>query len=343
MTVALWLAEAQSSQRDILMSLQRAKSSHDLHLIASHRHDRPEILSLADEAIVEPHDDSRVPYVVQRAIDKGVSVLLTGRNGVDYEPYRTRLARHGVRLLTGATCADTLHIIDDKYAFTKHCRAHDLPVAMAWRFDNIDELTALIAKHGGQRLCVKPVQGIFAEGFWILDNHHGQTDPFYHLYRTEHKKIHTDEFLHAYQNSPHAKQTPMLLMPYLSGQEHSIDVVCERGKILGAVTRHKVGQVQYVGYEPSVMDVVVPLIRAFGTDGIVSVQTRADEHGNHQILEINPRPSGGIGYTVHGGLDLTVLAMLYFAGLTARPSLDESIRQITPCKVRPLMTSVRID
>ncbi|STZ03038.1 ATP-grasp domain-containing protein [Moraxella equi] len=327
----------------MLISLQRIKQTHDLYIIASHRHDRPEILSLADETIAEPNDESRVPFVVDSAINKGVSVLLTGRNGVDYEPYHSQLARHGVRLLTGATCVDTLYTIDDKFTFTQHCYAHNIPVATAWRFDSFDELTALIAKHGNQRLCIKPVQGIFAEGLWILDNHHGQTDPFYHLYRTNHKKIHTDEFLHAHQNSPHAKQTPMLLMPYLSGQEYSIDVVCERGEILGAITRHKVGSVQYVGYERSVMDVVVPLIQSFGADGIVSVQTRADEHGNHKVLEINPRPSRGIGYTVHGGLDLTVLAMLYFAGLTARPSLDDSIRQITPCKVRPLMTSVRID
>lgn len=90
------------------------------------------------------------------------------------------------------------------------------------------------------------------------------------------------------------------------------------------------------------MELVIPLIKHFKADGIVSVQTRADEHGRHHALEINTRPSGGIGYTVHGGLDLTQLGMLYFAGLTNKPTLSESIRQIKPCAVRPLMTSVRI-
>ncbi|WP_410724785.1 ATP-grasp domain-containing protein, partial [Burkholderia sp. SIMBA_019] len=34
-----------------------------------------------------------------------------------------------------------------------------------------------------------------------------------------------------------------------------------------------------------------------GCDGIVSVQTKADDSGQHRVLEINSRPSGGIGYT----------------------------------------------
>lgn len=342
MTTTLWLAEAQSSLRDMLLSLQNIKDKHALHLIASHRHDRPEILSLADTAMTEPSDDERVAWVVKNAISHGASVLLTGRNGADYEMYRDELTRSGVRLLTGASDRQTLLDIDDKFAFTKICQAHNIPVAKAWQFSTADELTRLIEQHGHERLCVKPVHGIFAEGFWILDNHHGNTDPFYHLYHTDFKKIHTDEFIHAYKNSTLMKDKPMLLMPYLSGQEYSIDVVCEHGEILGAVTRHKVGSVQYVGYEQSVMDVVIPLIQVFGCDGIVSVQTRADDKGRHHVLEINSRPSGGIGYTVHGGLDLTVLGMLYFAGLTNKPRLDESIRQITPCAVRPLMTSVKI-
>lgn len=341
-TCTLWLAEAQSSLRDMLLSLQAVKDKHRLHLIASHRHHRPEILSVADTAFSEPSDDGRVAWVVKNAISHGASVLLTGRNGADYEPYRDELSGHGVRLLTGATDRQTLLDIDDKFTFSQICTQHQIPVAKAWRFSSADELIALLDEHGDKRLCVKPVHGIFAEGFWVLDNHTGDTDPFYHLYRTDFKKIHTDEFMHAYKNSTMMTDKPMLLMPYLSGQEYSIDVVCEHGQVLGAVTRHKVGQVQHVGYETSVMDVVIPLIQTFGCDGIVSVQTRADKDGNHHVLEINTRPSGGIGYTTHSGLDLTVLAMLYFGGLTDKPNLVDSTQKITPCAVRPLMTSVKI-
>ena len=84
-----------------------------------------------------------------------------------------------------------LESIDDKFAFMQHCHAHDIPVANAWRFDNTAELEALLSQHGDQPLCVKPVVGIFAQGFWRLDS--GKTedstyDSFEHLYFTEEKK-----------------------------------------------------------------------------------------------------------------------------------------------------------
>ncbi|MEH6668725.1 MAG: carboxylate--amine ligase, partial [Psychrobacter sp.] len=52
--VAAWLAEGQSSQRDMLESLQSLKSksssssNNPFQVIASHRHDRPEIFEFAD-------------------------------------------------------------------------------------------------------------------------------------------------------------------------------------------------------------------------------------------------------------------------------------------------------
>ena len=363
-TVTAWLAEGQSSQRDMLASLQSLKSQSDtpFNIIASHRHNRPEIFEFADSVYLEPSvtplDDDEQPiteaiiprwqFVLEQAKQHNVKVLLTGRNGIDYEAQREAFSAAGIRLLTGATSVAALESIDDKFAFMQHCHVHDIPVADAWRFDNVVELKALLAKHGHQPLCVKPVTGIFAQGFWRLDSgkEEGETyDSFEHLYFTEEKKINTDQFLNAYTNSQmiHERPIPMLLMPYLSGQEYSIDVVCEYGEVLAAITRHKTGKIQHIGYDRSVMDVVIPLIKVFGCDGIVSVQTKADDAGQQRVLEINSRPSGGIGYTTHSGVDLTQVGFSYWLGLTEKPDLDDIIQKITPCQVRSIMTSVMID
>lgn len=349
MPTTIYLAEGQSSQRDMLQSLQALKPQYDLQIIASHRHERPEILDCADIAYQEPHDPEQKPqqyakqrceFVINHAKKHHAKVLLTGRNSRDYEPYRQNLQNAGIRLLTGATSMAMLDKIDNKADFTQYCQQQHIPVATAWQFDNLTQLQELLNQHQSKDLCVKPVSGIFAQGFWKLCD----VDSFEHLYLTDNKKIATEQFLSAYQHSQMVvqKPIPMLLMPYLSGREYSIDVVCERGEVLGAVTRYKHGSVQYVGYDSDVMAVVIPLIRAFGCDGIVSVQTKADEQGVHHVLEINSRPSGGIGYTVHCGVDLTQLAFLYFSGLIDKPKLDDIVVQITPCAVRPLMTSVRI-
>ena len=382
--IAVWLAEGQSSQRDMLASLQRLKQQADspFSVIASHRQNRPEIFAFADQVYREPSakaksdnfvelsfDDNtpkhihlasanlaalsetlipRWQFVLQNAKQQNVKVLLTGRNGSDYEAYRDKFAAAGIRLLTGATEVATLEMIDDKFAFMQHCHAHNIPVADAWRFDNVEQLKALLAEHDHQPLCVKPVTGIFAQGFWRLDTGKASAeryDSFEHLYFTEDKKIHTAQFINAYAHSQMITEQPiaMLLMPYLAGQEYSIDVVCEYGEVLAAVTRHKTGKIQHIGYDESVMAVVIPLIKAFGCDGIVSVQTKADDNGEHRVLEINSRPSGGIDYTVHSGIDLTQIGFAYWLGLTAKPNLADIAAQIIACQVRSVALTVKIE
>ena len=382
--IAAWLAEGQSSQRDMLASLQtlKTKTSVPFTVIASHRHDRPEIFECADIVYREPSKqndnsdeqsinveivetsiatsvetssalttDTAIPrwqFVLEHAKENNVKVLLTGRNGIDYEAHREAFTAAGIRLLTGATSVSMLETIDDKFAFMHHCHLHNIPVAAAWRFDTIDELEALLVEHDHQPLCVKPVTGIFAQGFWRLDsgkNDDNQYDSFEHLYFTEDKKINTAQFIDAYRNSQMIKERPipMLLMPFLSGQEYSIDVVCEYGEVLAAITRYKTGKIQHIGYDESVMDVVIPLIKAFSCDGIVSVQTKADDDGQHRVLEINSRPAGGIGYTTHSGVDLTQVGFGYWLGLTTKPKLEEVVKRIIPCQVRSIMMSVKIE
>ena len=364
---AVWLAEGQSSQRDMLASLQTLKNHADtpFNIIASHRHNRPEIFEFADSVYREPststadNDEQTVlesveplmprwQFVLEQAQKNNVKVLLTGRNGIDYEAHREAFDAAGIRLLTGAASVAALEVIDDKFAFMQQCHQHDIPVAEAWRFDNVAELEALLDMHGDQPLCVKPVTGIFAQGFWRLDlakNDGELYDSFEHLYFTEEKKINTTQFINAYANSlmVHERPIPMLLMPYLSGQEYSIDVVCEYGEVLAAVTRYKTGKIQHIGYEQAVMDVVIPLIKAFGCDGIVSVQTKADDDGHHRVLEINSRPSGGIDYTSHSGVDLTQVGFAYWLGLTDKPILADIAQQITPCQVRSIMVGVKVE
>jgi hypothetical protein len=365
-STAAWLAEGQSSQRDMLASLQALKTQSEtsFNIIASHRHDRPEIFEFADDVYLEPsiapidsceevdvEPEPVIPrwqFVLEQAQQHNVKVLLTGRNGIDYEAHREVFDAAGIRLLTGATSVASLESIDDKFAFMQQCHSHDIPVADAWRFDTTEQLEALLAKHGHQPLCVKPVTGIFAQGFWRLDlgkTAEEQYDSFEHLYFTEEKKISTAQFINAYTNSlmVHERPIPMLLMPYLSGQEYSIDVVCEYGEVLAAITRYKTGKIQHIGYEQSVMDVVIPLIKAFNCDGIVSVQTKADDDGQHRVLEINSRPSGGIGYTTHSGVDLTQVGFAYWLGLTDKPKLADIAQKITPCQVRSIMIGVKVE
>ncbi len=58
-------------------------------------------------------------------------------------------------------------------------------------------------------------------------------------------------------------------------------------------------------------------------DGMVNVQTRHNAEGKPLLLEINMRPSGGIGYTRYSGVNLPGLYAFHTLGLMD----DDQVRQ----------------
>ena len=100
---SIWLAEGQSSQRDMLLAMQAMKCQYNLPMtiVASHRQPRPEILNCADIAYQEPSEPSeRVGFVLEQAKKHNSKVILTGRNSKHYEARRQDFKAAGIRLLT---------------------------------------------------------------------------------------------------------------------------------------------------------------------------------------------------------------------------------------------------
>ncbi|MNY66496.1 carbamoyl phosphate synthase-like protein [compost metagenome] len=52
------------------------------------------------------------------------------------------------------------------------------------------------------------------------------------------------------------------------------------------------------------MDVARAVIAELKLDGLINVQTKADAAGNPVLLEVNTRPSGGVGYSAAAGVNL---------------------------------------
>ena len=112
-------------------------------------------------------------------------------------------------------------------------------------------------------------------------------------------------------------------MPYLPGPEYSVDMVVSQGTVLAAIGRRKVGVLQYLENEGEAIELAIDCARLMNADGMVNVQTRHNAEGKPLLLEINMRPSGGIGYTRHSGVNLPGLYAFHTLGLMD----DEQVRQ----------------
>ncbi|AHG42695.1 carboxylate-amine ligase [Pseudomonas syringae CC1557] len=296
----IWFLEGQASQRDVIIGARDALPA-SVRIIASHRQQRSEITGLADVALQEPLDnEERIDWVLENARSLGVKVIIAGRVGGLYEAQRARFIAEGLDLVTGGTSLQTFLDVDNKSRFTAAAEAAGLACIPAITACNAEELQAAydtLAVSG--EVCIKPVVGIYGQGFWRFK---AEADAFRCFANPDARETTFSAYLDAYRQSDDLPA--MLLMPYMPGSECSVDMVCEGGKAVAYVGRRKVGLNQTFERDSAAVQLAVRAAEHFVCDGLINVQTRDDADGQPRLLEINPRYSGGIGYTRHTDVNL---------------------------------------
>ncbi|WP_110947021.1 ATP-grasp domain-containing protein [Pseudomonas bohemica] len=296
----IWFLEGQASQRDIILGAIEALPS-SVQVLASHRQDRPEITGVAHLSFVEPEDRSeRIEWIIRTSLGHSVKVVLAGRVGGAYEAHRAEFEAAGLTLVTGGVSTRTFDLVDDKARFTAEAKRVGLPCIPAITVKTAAELRAAYdAFSPSGEVCIKPVVGIYGQGFWRFKE---GVDPFRCFAHPDARQVEFETYHRIFDATP--AREPMLIMPYLPGSECSVDMVCEAGKVVAFVGRRKVDVHQTFERFSPATDLAIAAAEHFGCDGIVNVQTRDDASGNPHLLEINPRYSGGIGYTRETGINL---------------------------------------
>ncbi|MDO6680752.1 MULTISPECIES: ATP-grasp domain-containing protein [unclassified Oceanobacter] len=296
----IWFLEGQSSQRDIITGARDALPA-DVTLLASHRGDRPEITGLADVSLREPKDSpDKIDWVIDTALEHGVQVLLAGRNWQLFETARDRFEAHGLQLITGGMSLETFRLVDNKSLFTAAAERAGLACVPAVTVTTAEELAQAYADMSVYgEVCIKPAIGIYGQGFWRFRE---GVDAFRCFANPDAREVNFEAYLQAYGLD--TQRAPMLVMPYMAGSECSVDMVCEAGVAVAYVGRRKQGLYQTFERESAAVELALKAAAHFGCDGLVNVQTRDDDNGQPHLLEINPRYSGGIGYTRLTGVNL---------------------------------------
>lgn len=295
----IWFLEGQASQRDVIIGARQALPA-GTTIFASHRRDRPEITNEADMSFVEPEDrEERLNWIVRTALEHSVKIVVAGRIGGAYEAHRALFEDAGLVLVTGGTSTRTFDLVDDKTMFTAEAERAGLACIPAITINSAVALASAyetFAAHGD--VCIKPAVGIYGAGYWRFKD----VDPFRCLANPEAREIDFETYFGLYKAQ--AERPAMLVMPYMPGSECSVDMVCEGGRVIELVGRRKQDAHQTFERNTAATALAVRAAEHFGCDGIVNAQTRDDAEGVPHLLEINPRYSGGIGYTRATGINL---------------------------------------
>jgi biotin carboxylase len=335
-STGVWFSQAHSCQRDLVLAVKHSALLQHVHVVASHGSLRPEITANADIALQEPAKEQRLEWLLENAQKLNVKLVIAGHFGQTYLAAKQRFADAGIRLMAGCSNAESLIQLHDKAVFTDICQQHGIAVVPATKVSNADEMQAAYddwASHG--KVCVKPVQGVFAAGFWRLDPN---GSPFESFANSQNFKAHPQIFIDSYRQLENPPE--YLVMPFLPGLECSVDMFCDNGTLVQAVARYKhAGDYQTLHLHDPAIELARKVAQMFQCDGLVNMQARYAEDGQLYILEVNPRPSGGIGNTLHSGLNMIETAVAHGLGLAIQqqPSSDANIT------VRGVTQYLRVD
>jgi hypothetical protein len=126
---------------------------------------------------------------------------------------------------------------------------------------------------------------------------------------------------------------PFVAMPWLAGHEWSVDCFRSAGgaAFVGIPRRKLNATTQALEDAQDLVAMSRTLAQHFGLVGLFNVQFKA-HRGIPHVLEINPRPAGGMGLSRHAGVELVELALRDALGLplrTASPRLGRTLRSVT--------------
>lgn len=329
----VWIAECFSCQKDIIHALKKSSLAPHLTIFCSHHLLRPELQNIADYFLQQPDIQDSPNWLLQQCIEHNVDVLFCGKRTQFIEPFRQHFTQHGIQLITGALSSTDLEMIDNKFKFTEKCKALGLPYIPAIKVNSVQSLQYAIlrSKQQFKEICAKPIHGVYGAGFVRLKD---DIDYFQH-FRSPYI-ANTQQFIEAYRQLK--QPIDYLIMPYLNGEECSVDIACDQGKIIAQITRIKYQFYQECFLEHPCHKICIDLVQHFHCDGLINVQFKKDNQKKWHILEINARPAGGFAYSMHTGLNL--IAELFSKKL-AIPLQREQFFSVV--KVLPLVQSFKLD
>jgi carbamoyl-phosphate synthase large subunit len=207
---------------------------------------------------------------------------------------------------------NSIEISNDKLKFYEYLRDNGLPVPQFYPLNNADELEEVCIKLGypEKAVCVKATNLSGSRGIRIIDPSKSRSDilfgekPNSFYISLEELKIILSE-----------KSTipEMMVMEYLPGEEYSVDLIADNGKVIYMCGRESnvilasIPQVATLRKNEEAYNISRAVIESLKLDGNADLDFKFNEKGQPVLMEVNPRIAATLGIFNAGGLNLPYL------------------------------------
>lgn len=298
-------------------AVKQDMDNEEFHFTVAHE-DQHSALAMVADSFLRDYSETRLDFMPDGYVDWALD--LCAEHSIDvFIPYRYRqeLAVHadrftsaGIRMLT-AGAQEAMNILEAKPEFLDRVQGMGIPGTQYRAYRTPEEFDAAwhALYNGEDPLCIKPSVGIFGAGFHVL---HPDFDDLKNTMTGNRHKLSFDGYRHLLRKSDY--RVEMMIMPYLTGQERSVDFACLDGRLLASYTRRKTGRSQIIEHDDHHHEMARRIVSDLGLSGVLNLQTIEDCHGVPHILEVNSRTAGGMFKGLSAGVNLQLILLRELAG-----------------------------
>ena len=285
-----------------------------VRLIGVDMNDDPTLLQMCDAYYPVPRGDDpnyidTLLEICEKELVEVVLPIMTvelnalARNRARFEAIGTKVSVSGEA---------ALEIANDKIKLFDFMTQHGIPCAEYRAVHSMSEFDEAVKDFGypQKRVCVKATNGSGSRGFRIID----ETRPRFEMYLHEKPNSCYIRLSEMKEILAEAEEFPeLMVMEYLPGNEYTVDLLAEKGKVLYCCCRKSLGMDNGIMLNSEVVknDVVEELSKAvtegLKLDGNIGFDILEREDGTPFIAECNPRLTAGIPVFRMAGVNLPYL------------------------------------
>ena len=206
----------------------------------------------------------------------------------------------------------SIEVTNNKLKFYEFMRDNCLPMVDFYSVNNVEEMKTAFDKLGypGKPVCVKALESSGSRGIRIIDPDKSRFDILFNE-KPNSFYISYEELIEILSEKKEMPQ--MVAMEALNGEEFSVDLVADNGRILYMCARQSnvivasIPQVATLFEDKKAYKICEDVVRLLELDGNADFDFRYDRDNNPVLMEVNPRIAATMAIFKAGGMNLPYL------------------------------------
>lgn len=206
----------------------------------------------------------------------------------------------------------SIEITNNKLKFYEFMKENNLPMVDFYPVHNVEEVKEAFKKldYPNKAVCVKALESSGSRGIRIIDPSKSRFDILFNE-KPNSFYISYEELIEILSQKDEMPQ--MVAMQAIPGEEFSVDLVADNGKVLYMCARQSntiiasIPQAATLFKDEKAYKICEDVVRILGIDGNADFDFKYDKDNNPILMEVNPRIAATMAIFKAGGMNLPYL------------------------------------